>query len=236
MVLRFWWRIPLQYPDFMGNMVLLAVITVDDKKILFDTGSADALIKNAAAGGIDLAQINDLVISHGHFDHTGGVIPFLQTGKGKQVYAHADVFVTRYVVLGEYKRDIGALFKMEDISVNGADFITTNDFTEIYPGVFVTGAIPRNTDYEDVGGSFYASVDDKLVPDNLNDDMSMVINHPEGLIIISGCAHAGIINTIEYAQLKTGQKKIKAFIGGTHLAAASEERMNRTIAALQFKC
>lgn len=220
-------------PGFQGEYGFAALVAVDEKKILFDTGSADALIKNAAAGGIDLAQINDLVISHGHFDHTGAVIPFLQTSQGKQVYAHAGIFIPRYVVLGEYKRAIGVSFQLQEIAANDAQFITTNEFTEIFPEIFVTGEIPRNTDYEDVGGSFYVSAGDQMVPDNISDDMSMVINHPDGLIIISGCAHAGIINTIEYARLKTGQNKIKAFIGGTHLAGASEERMTRTIAALK---
>jgi 7,8-dihydropterin-6-yl-methyl-4-(beta-D-ribofuranosyl)aminobenzene 5'-phosphate synthase len=74
---------------------------------------------------------------------------------------------------------------------------------------------------------------DKLMPDNIIDDMSMIINHPEGLIIISGCAHAGIINTIEYARIKTGQAKVLAFIGGTHLIRASEERLAKTVLALR---
>jgi 7,8-dihydropterin-6-yl-methyl-4-(beta-D-ribofuranosyl)aminobenzene 5'-phosphate synthase len=220
-------------PGFQGEYGFAALVAVDGKKFLFDTGSADALIKNAAAGGIDLAKIDDLVISHGHFDHTGAVVPFLQTGTGKKVYAHAGIFIPRYIVLGEFKKKIGVLFPSEIINTNGAEFITTNEFTEIYPRVFVTGEIPRTNDYEDVGGSFFAEDGDKLVPDTLPDDMSMVINHPGGLIIISGCAHAGIINTIEYAQKKTGQNKIKAFIGGTHLSGASEERMNRTLIELQ---
>jgi len=220
-------------PGFQGEYGFAALVAVDEKKFLFDTGSADALIKNAAAGGINLAQIDDLVISHGHFDHTGAVVPFLQTGKNKRVFAHSNIFIPRYVILGEYKRGIGVSFEQQEITSNEAKFIITDDFTEIHPEVFVTGEIPRMNDYEDVGGSFFVEDGDKLIPDKLQDDMSMVINHPEGLIIISGCAHAGIINTIEYAKQKTGQNKIKAFIGGTHLAGASVERMNSTLIALQ---
>ena len=132
-----------------------------------------------------------------------------------------------------FKRDIGVSFKLGEIEANGAEFITTDDFTEIHPGVFLTGEIPRIRDYEDVGGNFWVDDGDKMIPDNIIDDMSMVINHPEGLIIISGCAHAGIINTIAYARLKTGQKKVQAFIGGTHLIRASEERLTKTVAALR---
>lgn len=220
-------------PGFYGEYGFAALVVVDDKKILFDTGSADAVLKNAATGGIDLAQINDLVISHGHFDHAGAVIPFLKTGPNKRMYGHSDMFTPRYIVLGEYKRGIGVSFAKQEISSNGAEFIPTDDFTEIQPGVFVTGEIPRNNDYEDVGGSFWVEDGDQLIPDRMADDMSMVINHPEGLIVISGCAHAGIINTIEYAQKKTGQNKLLAFIGGTHLSGASEDRMTKTLAALK---
>lgn len=220
-------------PGFQGEYGFAALVAVDDKKFLFDTGSADALIKNAALGGIDLAQIEDVVISHGHFDHTGALLEVLKTGQNKKIYAHSNMFVPRYLVLGEFKKDIGVPFKAEEIKANGAGFVATDTFTEIYPSVFVTGEIPRMTSFEDVGGSFFAEEQGILVPDRIADDMSMVINHPDGLIIISGCAHAGIVNTILHARLQTGQDKVLAFIGGTHLGGASEKRMRRTIDALK---
>jgi 7,8-dihydropterin-6-yl-methyl-4-(beta-D-ribofuranosyl)aminobenzene 5'-phosphate synthase len=141
--------------------------------------------------------------------------------------------VPRYVILGEFKKYIGVSFKPQEIKSNGAEHIFTDEFTEIYPRVFLTGEVPRVNDFEDVGGSFYIDEGDKLMPDNIIDDMSMVVDHPEGLIIISGCAHAGIINIIEHARLKTGQDKVLAFIGGTHLIMASEERLTKTVAALR---
>jgi 7,8-dihydropterin-6-yl-methyl-4-(beta-D-ribofuranosyl)aminobenzene 5'-phosphate synthase len=220
-------------PGFIGEYGFAALVTVDGKKFLFDTGSADAFIKNAAKGGIDLTTVNDLVISHGHFDHTSGVIPFLQIGKNKKVYAHSNTFIQRYTINGQIKKEIGVPFEFEEIKANGAELIVTDDFTEISPGVFVTGEIPRINDYEDVGGNFLKCAGGNMIRDNLVDDMSMVINQPEGLIIISGCAHAGIINTITYALQKTGQSKVLAFIGGTHLVNASEERLVRTIAAIK---
>lgn len=220
-------------PGFQGEYGFAALITVDDKKFLFDTGLGDALMKNAAMAGIDLTQINELIISHGHFDHTGAIIAFMETAEKKKIYSHSNIFVPRYVVAGDFKKDIGIQFKAKEIEDHNAELIFTDDFTEIYPGVFLTGAIPRNTSYEDVGGNFWAEAGDQLVPDNIVDDMAMVITHPEGLIIVSGCAHSGIINTIEYAQKKTGQSKVLAYIGGTHLIMASEERLEKTTAALR---
>ena len=111
--------------------------------------------------------------------------------------------------------------------------IFTEEFTSISPAVNLTGMIPRLTDYENTGGNFKMEVEGELLEDNIRDDMSMVIEHPDGLIIISGCAHAGIINTIEYALQMTGQKRLLAFIGGTHLITASAERLDATVAALQ---
>jgi len=220
-------------PDFQGEYGFAALVTVDGKSFLFDTGSKEALLNNSLLAGVDLAQINDLIISHGHFDHTGAVRQFLQTSRNKRIYAHSNIFVPRYVLLGERQKEIGVAFKEPEISSNGAELIFTDEFTEIHPEVFVTGAIPRLNDYEDVGGSFWANTNDELVADNIADDMSMVINHPEGLIVISGCAHAGIINTIKYARMKTGQAKVLAFVGGTHLIKASEERLAKTVAALR---
>lgn len=220
-------------PGFIGEYGFSALVTVDDKKFLFDTGSGEALIINASRRNIDLAQVNELVISHGHFDHTGAVLAFLDTAAKKRIYGHSKMFIPRYLVMGDYKQGIGIPFKVQELESRNAEIIYTDEFTEIYPNVFLTGEVPRTTDYEDVGGSFWVESENTMVPDLIADDMAMVITHPEGLIIISGCAHAGIINTIEYAIQKTGESKILAFIGGTHLMTASEERMTRTIAALQ---
>ncbi|MGI6435016.1 MAG: MBL fold metallo-hydrolase [Syntrophomonadaceae bacterium] len=222
-------------PGFQGEYGFAALVEVDEKSFLFDTGSADAVFTNAKAKGIDLAQVNDVVISHGHFDHTGGLLAFLKMGGPKKVYGHASLFIPRYVMRGGIKKEIGVSFKPQEITAHGAEFIITHDFTAIHPRVFVSGEIPRISDFEDVGGSFWMDDGDKdkLSPDMIADDMAMIINHPQGLIIISGCAHAGIINTIAYACLKTGINKVLAFIGGTHLIMASEQRLTKTAAALK---
>lgn len=219
-------------PGFLGEYGFAALVTVDDRKYLFDTGLGIAMKNNAAIAGIDLSQIPELIISHGHFDHTGAVLEFLATGP-KKIYAHSSFLVKRYAAAGEYKREIGVPFTVADLKNHQAEIVYTDEFTEISPNVFVTGAIPRLTGYEDVGGKFLAEKDGQLVPDELEDDMAMVIDHPTGLIIIDGCAHAGIINTIDYVRRQTGKNKVRAFIGGTHLMSASADRMKKTIDALR---
>ncbi|MEA1959997.1 MAG: MBL fold metallo-hydrolase [Bacillota bacterium] len=220
-------------PPFIGEYGFAALVTVDGKQYLFDTGSADAVFKNAQYLGLDLSKVDDLIISHGHFDHTGGVVPFLQMGNPKHIFAHSGVFTPRYVVAGEFKREIGSLFTAEDVKKFGAALTTVDSFSEIHPNVYLTGAVPRMNDYEDVGGSFKAEINGEMVDDELPDDMSMVIDHPDGLIIISGCAHSGIINIIEHAKKQTQKEKIRAFIGGTHLIMASERRLVKTVEALR---
>ncbi|NMC26738.1 MAG: MBL fold metallo-hydrolase [Syntrophomonadaceae bacterium] len=220
-------------PYFQGEYGFSTLVKAGEKAILFDTGSGRALLKNAAAAGVDLAEIQDLVISHVHYVHTGALIPFIKTGNHKRIYAHSNVFARRYTGSGWLRREIGADFTAGELASLGAEIVFTDDFCEISPGIFVTGTIPRYTDFEDVGGDFWTYFEGDLVPDDLADDMALIINHPLGLIIISGCAHAGIINTIEYARLKTGQPKILAFIGGTHLISASDSRLAKTVAALR---
>lgn len=221
-------------PKITGEYGLAVLVSVDDCKILLDTGSDSALLANAPAMGIKLEEIEDVVISHGHFDHTGGMLSLLNEHGVKRVYAHPDAFLPKLLPLKNGKlKNIGSVFNIRQLDDAGVKLIFTEGFTEILAGVFVTGQIPRVTDYEDTGINSKTEVDGELHDDTLNDDMALVINHPQGLIIISGCAHSGMINTIDYALQKTGQKKVLAYIGGTHLITASKSRIDKTIEALK---
>lgn len=221
-------------PGVYGEYGFAALVNAGDRRFLFDTGSAGALFANAAALGVELDQIEDVIISHGHFDHTGAMTNLIALGGVKRIHAHPDIFSHRLVPLGNgQSRDIGSSFNLQQVDDAGIEMMFTEKFTQLSPGVNLTGMIPRLTAYENTGGNFKVEVGGELLDDNLNDDMSMVIEHPDGLIIISGCAHAGIINTIEYAIKMTGQKQILAFIGGTHLITASPDRLDFTVEALK---
>lgn len=218
----------------IGEYGFAVLLRVDDRKILFDTGSADALFINSNLLGIKLEEIEAIVISHGHYDHTGAVLPFIEQYGAKPIFAHSNIFHKRPMPgRNDPYREIGCVFERKEIEAAGAELVFTNEFCEILPGIFASGEVPRINDFEDVGGKFKIEVDGELMEDKLSDDMSLIIDHPDGLIIISGCAHSGIINILEHSIKQTGKSKILAFIGGTHLINASEERLRKTISALK---
>lgn len=221
-------------PELIGEYGFSCLVTVDGKSLLFDTGSARALFPNSQVLGVKLAEIKDVVISHGHFDHTGALLPLLQQYGPKKIYAHPHLLLPRLFPLknGRIKK-IGTPFNEHELNAAGAEFIMLDRFTQIWPGVYLSGEIPRDNDFEDVGGRFQIEIGGLTIDDALPDDMALIIDHPEGLIIISGCAHAGLVNTIAYALRMTGQTRILAYIGGTHLLTATNQRLDRTIAALK---
>ena len=221
-------------PGVWGEYGFAALITTPDARILFDTGSEGTIFNNAAFLGEDLKSIKNIVISHGHFDHTGGIIPLLKQNPDRRIHIHPHAFAIRKVQTIEGNvRDIGSKFMERDVKSFGSQIVWVNDFTELCPHLFITGEIPRTNDFEEAGSylgkKFQVIRGSETLDDNIEDDMAIVINHSRGLIIVSGCAHAGIINTIEYARKKTGKSQILAFIGGTHLMTVSEDRLEKTI-------
>jgi 7,8-dihydropterin-6-yl-methyl-4-(beta-D-ribofuranosyl)aminobenzene 5'-phosphate synthase len=220
-------------PALVGEYGFSALIEVDDHKILFDTGSDQAIYHNAAQLGIDLNTIDAIIISHGHFDHTGGLLSYFKQYGSRPLYAHSGVFVNRPLPLGRNNfKDIGCGFSQEEILKAGAKLHLRDEFSSIFPEVYISGTIPRNSQFEDTGGNFKMVVNGETQDDPLLDDSALIIDHPEGLIIVSGCAHAGIINIIEHARRQTGKSQVLAFIGGTHLISASQQRLDQTISAL----
>jgi len=221
-------------PNLIGEYGFSCLIKVDGRSLLFDTGSARALFNNSKVLGIKLEEIEDVVISHGHFDHTGALLPLLEQYGKKKVYAHSRLLLPRLFPLnnGKFKK-IGSPFSHDELEQAGAEFVFIDHFSEILPKVYISGEIPRNNDFEDTGGDFQVEDNGEVQGDKLQDDMALIINHPDGLIIISGCAHSGLINTIAHATRMTGKNRILAYIGGTHLFNATPLRIDQTITALQ---
>jgi len=203
------------------------------RKILFDTGAGRALLPNAEALGVDLASVSAVVLSHGHYDHTGGLKAFLEAHGPVDVYAHPDVFRERYSVkAAEEPKSTGIPWKRRELESWGARFNLERTMVMLGPGMFLTGAIPRLTEYEKTPEEFKTRSGSSLERDIVPDDQALVIHTARGLVVLLGCAHAGLINTLRHVRLVTGMTKIHAVFGGTHLRGASTERINRTIEAL----
>ncbi|HZK10821.1 MAG TPA: MBL fold metallo-hydrolase [Atribacterota bacterium] len=208
-------------------------IESDQGNFLFDTGQGKAIINNARHFKKDLSTIQGIVISHHHHDHTGGLLNVLeQTGK-VNVYSHPELFKNSYVIEEGKEENIGIPFRREILESRGAQFKFNTTFREIVPNLMLSGEIPRLTEFEKGSKRFLLKTGEGHTQDLIFDDQTLIVNTEEGLIIILGCSHSGLINIINHVINKTGQNHIRTIIGGTHLGPASEETKEKTIQALK---
>jgi 7,8-dihydropterin-6-yl-methyl-4-(beta-D-ribofuranosyl)aminobenzene 5'-phosphate synthase len=219
-------------PMVRGEYGLGVLIRVDGKGILLDAGMDDGLVKNLKALGVQASDIDVMVLSHGHFDHAGGLLNALDQIGPRDIYLHPEALWPKFVGTRERKIFTGMPGR-EELEKRGGRLILADAPTTVFPGVILTGTIPRTNDYEDTGGDFAREREGIWEKDPMNDDQSIIIQHPDGLIIVSGCAHAGMVNTMDYARSITGVSKMKAWIGGTHLMTANPVRLNKTIEVLK---
>jgi 7,8-dihydropterin-6-yl-methyl-4-(beta-D-ribofuranosyl)aminobenzene 5'-phosphate synthase len=204
------------------------LIEAGDRQVLFDTGASDLVLRNARALGRDLSGVGAVAISHGHCDHTGGLAAVLDAvGPRAGVFVHPAALEPKFAVRpGQPAREIGMA------GVPAADRLrAATGPQEIIPGVRWLGQVPRSTRYEDTGGPFFLDPEGRTA-DPLEDDTSLLVSTPSGPVLISGCAHAGIVNTVRHAADLAGGKHFAAVLGGMHLLSASADRIARTISDL----
>ena len=211
---------------------LSILIEHQGKRILFDNGQNDALFYNAEKLNIPLNGIDIIILSHGHYDHGGNLKTLLSTNPYATFYAHPDCTQRRYS-LHPHKAPRTISLTQETLEALAAfpeqqkKFIT--HATEITAGIWLTGQIPRLSPVEDTGGPFFLDKE-KNQSDPLNDDMSLWIETKEGLTVICGCCHSGIINTLTHIQKLTAQaKSINYLIGGLHLVNANQKRLHNSL-------
>lgn len=208
---------------------LSMLLDFGDERLLFDTGEQGNLISNAHILGHDLLQIDRVILSHGHYDHTGGLFKFLQYRGRVPVYAHPDLFNGHYGRRLNGPKYLGVPFRQEQLESAGAEFHWHKEPVELRPGLWLSGEIPRKTTFEKLDDRFLEIKGGRVVQDTLSDDLSLFYETDLGLVILLGCAHSGLVNIVEHAKRVTGEKRIRAILGGTHLAPASLDQKKQTI-------
>lgn len=209
---------------YLGEPAVSYYIECNGKKILFDVGYSDVYLQNAKRLGINLSEVDTVVLSHAHNDHTGGLRVFPEQKKKPVLVAHPLIFEPRKFE----GLDIGSPLSMRDAETQ---FILqlTDKPCEIAPSLLFLGQVERQNNFENnkaIGCRIHEGTE---IPDFLPDDSALVYLGEEGLSIITGCSHAGICNIIEYAKKITGEKNIYSVIGGFHLLESESEQVRRTV-------
>jgi len=209
-------------------------IESEGKRILFDTGQGGALEKNARILGVDLGKTDIVVLSHGHYDHSGGMALVMKRAENSELYCHPGVILPRYSISDGIATPVHmpqpSLVALDRLLPPHMHWLQQPQMLSAQIGL--SGPIPRKTSYEDTGGPFYLDPQGKR-PDLLSDDLALWIETGSGLVVCVGCSHAGLVNTLNHIRRLNDGYKIRAVIGGFHLRHASSDRLSQTIAALR---
>jgi 7,8-dihydropterin-6-yl-methyl-4-(beta-D-ribofuranosyl)aminobenzene 5'-phosphate synthase len=228
----------VQKSDLIAEFGLSFLIITKSETILFDTGPGFSLIPNAAQMDINLNKISNIVLSHGHHDHTGGLSGILDSIGPRPVYAHPLAFLPKYSKKDNELISIGIPTDLKTLTQSGMEHRSCTGPIEVTPGILLTGPIPRVTDFEQVPTHFLRDAPDGsgLIHDSLEDDQALIIANKEAPVLVLGCSHSGLINTLLYATQLSGTNHFSLVVGGTHLVATDDLCLKKTEKHLnQFK-
>jgi 7,8-dihydropterin-6-yl-methyl-4-(beta-D-ribofuranosyl)aminobenzene 5'-phosphate synthase len=216
-----------------GEWGYSALVEVDGHKILYDTGaSPDLVLRNAEALHVNLADVEDVVLSHNHRDHVGGLMTLrrelAQTNPRamSRVHVAAGIFQPRRSSTGEDHNGLKDI--RGQYLETGGTFIVHQNPTELLPGVWLTGPVPRLTDEKNWSRGLWLETPSGRVDDTVPEDAALLLDTVSGMVILTGCGHAGIVNIASYARQILGPEPLLAVVGGLHLFAANDATIEWT--------
>ncbi|MBN2041468.1 MAG: MBL fold metallo-hydrolase [Spirochaetes bacterium] len=215
----------------------LSILIEADETTLYDTGQGLGLIKNLESLEKDIRNIDRVIISHGHYDHVGGLMDLLQHRDEKlKVYLNPDAFKKKVALDNgpdQKARPIGWSFSREEYEKNGAEFIPVEGMARISDSICTFSNIERDAGWKCRDERLKVKENGSIIDDPFNDDLSLLLETESGPVVLLGCAHAGIVEILKDISKKTGYNEFHAVIGGTHLLAASESYIEETIDCLK---
>jgi 7,8-dihydropterin-6-yl-methyl-4-(beta-D-ribofuranosyl)aminobenzene 5'-phosphate synthase len=215
----------------IGEWGFSALVEADGRKILFDTGNyPETALRNARELGVDLSGVTDVVLSHHHADHTGGLLTLRRALAAANPAALSRIHIAPGIFLSRREegsdREENPMVALRDsLERTGAVFVVHDKPVELAPGVWLTGPVPRPNNERNWSPGTRIIAPDGLRPDSIPEDMSLVVATDKGLVILTGCGHAGIVNIVAYSRRLLGGAPAYAVVGGLHLFAASDQTL-----------
>ena len=223
----------------LGEWGFAALVEVDGHRLLFDTGAhSDVVLRNARALHVDLTTVPEVVLSHSHEDHVGGLLTLRASVLPESPHALARVHVGQGLFLPRHEDGLPGeanpmiLIKSQH-EKTGGQFVVHNAPVQLYPGVWLTGPVPRKHPERNWSGSGTIETAAGTTEDNIPEDSALLFDTEQGLVILTGCGHAGVVNILEYARVIVRPARIHALIGGIHLFNASEKTLAWTSGRLR---